>query len=59
MKKFFQSGGAFMVVALLSIGSGLISENGVFFISAGVFWFIMAIIVRGKYAKQNPPEDGP
>lgn len=48
-----------MVVALLSIGSGLISENGVFFISAGVFWFIMAIIVRGKYAKQNPPEDGP
>ncbi len=58
MKKFFQSGGAFMVVALLSIGSGLISENGVFFISAGAFWFIMAIIVRSKYAKQNSAGEG-
>jgi hypothetical protein len=58
MKKFVQSGGAFMVVAVLCVASGLIAENGGVFISVGAFWFIMAMIVRGKY-KKKPPEDGP
>lgn len=53
MKKFVQSGGAFMVVALLCIASGLIAENGGVFIGVGVFWLCMAIIVRGKYKKKN------
>lgn len=57
MKKFVQSGGAFMVVALLCIASGLISENGAVFISVGAFWLIMAIIVRGKYVKKPPGDE--
>jgi hypothetical protein len=57
VKKFFESGGAFMVVAMICIATGLISENGVVFTAAGVFWLIMAIIAKGKYAKKKPPED--
>ncbi|MEE9213590.1 MAG: hypothetical protein V3U54_02185 [Thermodesulfobacteriota bacterium] len=57
MKKFVESGGAFMVVALLCITSGLISENGPIFIGVGGFWLIMAIIVRGKYEKKKPHEN--
>ncbi len=57
MKRFVQSGGAFMLVALLCIASGLISENGAVFIGVGAFWLIMAIIVRSKYAKKPSPGD--
>ena len=57
MQRFFRSGGAFMVVALLCLAAGLMSENGTIFISVGAFWLIMAIIVRGKNAKRQPPED--
>ena len=57
MQKFFQSGGVFMVVALLCMAAGVVSENGAAFISVGAFWMIMAIIVRGKNAKKQPPEE--
>jgi succinate-acetate transporter protein len=56
MQKFFRSGAAFMLVALLCVAAGLISENGTVFIGVGVFWLIMAIIVRGKNAKKPPSE---
>jgi hypothetical protein len=58
MKRFFQSGGAFMVVALLCIASGIIAENGAVFMGVGVFWLIMAIVVRGAHAKKTPGRDG-
>jgi succinate-acetate transporter protein len=57
MQRFFQSGGVFMVVALLCFVAGVVSENGSVFISIGAFWMIMAIIVRGKNAKKQSSED--
>ena len=44
-----------MVVALLCLVAGIVAENGVVFVSLGGFWFIMAIVVRGKNVKK-PPE---
>jgi succinate-acetate transporter protein len=57
MQKFFQSGGAFMLVALVCLAAGVISRNGAAFISLGAFWLIMAIVVRSKNAKKPPPGD--
>jgi succinate-acetate transporter protein len=57
MQKFFQSGGAFMVVALICLAAGLKSEHGAVFLSLGGFWLIMAIVVRSKNAKKPPPGD--
>jgi hypothetical protein len=53
MKRFFQSGGAFMLVALICIGAALLSEYNGVFAGIGVFWLIMAMIVRGKYTKKH------
>ena len=57
MQKFFQSGGAFMMLGLLLIAVGFISKNGAVFTSLGAFWLIMAIAVRARYAKKPPPGD--
>jgi succinate-acetate transporter protein len=54
MKKFFQSGAAFMVVALLCLAAGFVSNYQTLFISVGAFWLIMAIIVRARNAKKPP-----
>lgn len=59
MQKFFRSGAAFVVVALLCLAAGLTSKHGTVFTSAGAFWLIMAIIVRSKNAKKAPPADKP
>ena len=56
MRRFAQSGGFFMLVALLCFAAGFLAENGAVFVSLGGFWMIMAIIVRGKYAKKQTPE---
>jgi|GEM_PF-1343976 len=53
MKKFVQSGGAFMLVALLCIGAALLSDHKGALVGIGAFWLIMAIIVRGNYAKKQ------
>lgn len=53
MRKFFQSGGAFMLLALLCIGTALLSDHKGTLVGIGVFWLIMAIIVRGNYAKKQ------
>ena len=57
MRKFIDSGGAFMALALLSMVAGVFSENGAVFVSAGAFWMIMAIVVRKKNRDKRPPED--
>jgi len=53
MKKFVQSGGAFMFVALLCIGAAVLSEHKGALVGIGAFWLIMAIIVRGNYTKKQ------
>jgi hypothetical protein len=59
MKTFIQSGGAFMVVALLCFAAGLVSENGALFKAVGAFWLVMAIVARVKNTKKQPPPDQP
>ena len=64
MQKFFRSGAAFLVVAMLCLVAGLLvagftSKSGTASMSLGLFWLIMAIIVRGKYAKKASPVDKP
>ncbi len=54
MKKFFQSGGAFMLVALICIAAGLLSgSRGAG--AAGALLLIMAIAVRASSAKKQRP----
>jgi len=57
MKKFFQSGGAFMVVALLCFAAGVLSDNAAVFTGVGAFWLVMAIVVRAKNTEKQPPPD--
>jgi hypothetical protein len=56
MKKFFESGVAFMVVALISYVAAMRAENGSVFMGLGAFWLIMAIIVRSRNAKKSAKE---
>jgi len=53
MKKFFQSGGAFMLVALLCIGASLLSENRGALLGAGALFLVIAIAVRARYPKRQ------
>ena len=54
MRKHFESGLAFMIVAMLSCASGLLlvatgsSGSGVLLLIAGGLWFIVAIATRKK-----------
>ena len=54
MKKFFQTGGAFMLVALLCISAGLLSGDRGALSGVGVFFLVMALVVRAKYTKKQP-----
>ena len=56
MQKFFQSGLAFIAVALLCVAVGFISKNGTVFTSIGGVWLMLAIIVIVRNAK-HPSED--
>ena len=58
MRKFFESGWAFMVVAVICFAAGMISERGGTFVALGAFWLIMAIIARGKNVKKSPAGEG-
>ncbi|MBM3286120.1 MAG: hypothetical protein FJY88_02045 [Candidatus Eisenbacteria bacterium] len=52
MKRFFESGGAFMLVALLCIAAGLISgSRGAG--AAGALLLIMAIAMRARSSKKR------
>ncbi|MBI2619180.1 MAG: hypothetical protein HYW57_03785 [Ignavibacteriales bacterium] len=52
MQRFFQSGAAFLVVALICMIAGVVSDNAGVFVSIGAFWLIMALIMMGKNAKK-------
>lgn len=57
MRKFFESGGAFIAVALLCFAAGVLAENGGVFTGLGAFWLVLAAIVRGRNTKKQPDED--
>ncbi len=54
MQRFFRSGAAFIVVALLCLAAALFSSRGVLFVSLGAFWLFMAIGVRRRYLVTPP-----
>ncbi|MFH1279272.1 MAG: hypothetical protein ABIK65_12940 [Candidatus Eisenbacteria bacterium] len=53
MKKFFESGAAFMVVALIMVFVGFLPGNSGVLVGAGGFWLIMAIVTHSKYKKNQ------
>ena len=57
MRKFFDSGLAFIAVAVICFAAGMISESNGTFVALGAFWLIVAIIVKGRNAKKAPPAD--
>ena len=54
MRKFFESGLAFMLVALVWIAVGLLSGRPGLG-ALGVFWLVLAIAVRARSAKKQRP----
>lgn len=53
MRKFFESGLAFMLVALIWIPVGLLSGRPGLG-ALGVIWLVLAIAVRARSAKKQP-----
>ena len=53
MRKFFESGLAFIIVALLCFLAGAISENGGLFVSIGGFWIVIAAVTNAKFKKES------
>lgn len=56
MRRFFESGLAFMVVGLLCMVAAVISEQTAVFIALGTFWWIVAFAVRAKHAEEASGE---
>jgi len=55
MKKFFQSGSAFILVAVLFLVVGATSVRTTTFVSLGIVFLLLALAVRKKNAlKKNP-----
>jgi hypothetical protein len=54
MRKFFESGLAFMLLALVSIATGLLSGRPALG-ALGVLWLVLAIAVRAKSTKKQGP----
>lgn len=52
MRRFFQSGVAFVLVALLCFAAGFMSQSRTMFITLGAFWLIVGLAVRSKNAKK-------
>jgi len=57
MEKYFKTGWAFLTVSLLCIGVACISNHTVPLIVIGVFWLIMAILVRGHYVRKKKKDE--
>jgi hypothetical protein len=55
MLKFFQSGWAFTILAVLCLAAGLLIPNATFFIILGAVWLVAAIIVRARFSGKKPP----
>jgi len=56
MRKFFESGLAFMLVGLVSVVVGLLSGRPGL-AALGLLWLVIAIAVRTKAKKQLPTPD--
>ncbi|MFZ1946996.1 MAG: hypothetical protein WAW06_05570 [bacterium] len=56
MRKFFESGLAFMLLALVTIGVGLLSGRPGLG-AVGVLWIVLAIAVRARSTKKQSPKD--
>lgn len=65
MKKFFQSGGLFLTVAVLCFASAVImfvaqtaSVNiAGMALGIGMFWLTIGAIVRSRYQQRTPPAE--
>ena len=55
MLKYFQSGWALIILAVLCLAAGLLVPNATFFIYIGAFWLVAAIIVRARFSGKTPP----
>ena len=58
MRRFFDSGWAFMTVALICFLAAIVAENKGALAGIGGFWMIMAIIVRSRSAKKTSGDKG-
>ena len=58
MRKFFESGLAFMLVALVSIAVGLLAGRPALG-ALGAVWLVLAIAVRARSTKKQPPTHEP
>ncbi len=57
MKQFFQSGAAFLIVALLCFAAALFSHHHAVFTGVGGVWLLVAIAVRRKSLSARPFEE--
>ena len=56
MREFFESGALYLIVGLLCMVAGVISERTVVFVAIGGFWVIMAVVVRAKNTTKGKHE---
>ncbi|HTX98929.1 MAG TPA: hypothetical protein VMG09_02795 [Bacteroidota bacterium] len=62
MKRFFQSGSAFVLLAVLFLVAGATSVRTTTFVSLGIVFLLLALAVRKKNAMKrhlNPTTGGP
>ena len=57
MRKLFDSGVAFIIVAILCYFAGILAGNGTLFKAIGGFWLVLGIIVMAKNAKKPKDQD--
>ena len=63
MRKHFESGLAFIVVAAMSVAAGVLmfangtNPSGFIFLGAGGLWFIVAIGVRNKFKNAKKDDE--
>ena len=57
MQKFFKSGNAFFLVGILCLIAGLLSEHSTVFISVGLVWIMIGIIVRKRKSQKGASQD--
>ena len=56
MRKLFDDGTAFFIVAALSMLTALIADRPAVFISLSIAWFILGVAVRKKHVSEAAGE---
>ena len=56
MKRFFQSGIAFLLIALLFFVTAMVADSPAAFICLGVFWMIVGATVHRRYRSRDAKE---